>query len=198
MKSFKNIFLRFFKFGLIAVLIIYVGLFLYFQFDWTNHYTKQQVETLIADVQNTQTLSDSFYIVYDKIYSDRHERITTRYLKCFWTEFFIIKQPKINNWQLITARMTDFKGYRYKIAPMTLAFKINKQVAPEKCFDYVMTKLYSDYSTKFKLNDTITNLTKTDKIIDFIVASQRPHYYRVHPTIYKQEVDSLKQLISKQ
>jgi hypothetical protein len=179
-------------------LTIYVGLFLYFQFGWLNHYPKQQVDTFITDVQNTQTLPDSFYIVYDKVYSDRHERITTRYLKSFWPEFFMIKQPKINNWQLITARMTEFKGYRYKIAPMTLAFKINKQVTPEKCFDYVMTKLYSDYSTKFKLNDTITNLTDTDKIIDFIVASQRPHYFRVHPTRFKQEADSLKQLISTQ
>lgn len=92
--------------------------------------------------------------------------------------------------------MTEFKGYRYKIAPMTLAFKINKQVTPEKCFDYVMTKLYSDYSAKFKLDDTITNLTETDKIIDFIVASQRPQYYRVHPTTYKHETDSLKIIIS--
>lgn len=188
--------MRLLKFGLIAVLTIYVGLFLYFQFGWSNHYPKQQVETLIAEVQNTQTLPDSFYLVYDKIYSDRHERITTRYLKSFWSEFFMIKQPKKNNWQLITARMTEFKGYRYKIAPMTLAFKINTEVTPEKCFDYVMTKQYSDYSTKFKLSDTITNLTHTDKIIDFIVASQRPYYYNVHPTKYKQEADSLKQLIS--
>jgi hypothetical protein len=165
-KSFKKILLRLFKFGLIAVLTLYVGLFIYFQFGWTNHYPKQQVETLIADVKNTQTLPDSFYLVYDKIYSDRHERITTR--------------------------------YRYKIAPMTLAFKINRQVSPEKCFDYVMTKLYSEYSNKFKLNDTITNLTETDKIIDFIVASQRPHYYRVHPTTYKRETDSLKIIISTQ
>lgn len=196
MKFFKKILLRLLKFGLIAVLTIYVGLFLYFQFGWSNHYPKQQVETLIAEVQNTQTLPDSFYLVYDKIYSDRHERITTRYLKSFWSEFFMIKQPKKNNWQLITARMTEFKGYRYKIAPMTLAFKINTEVTPEKCFDYVMTKLYSDYSTKFKLSDTITNLTHTDKIIDFIVASQRPYYHKVHPTKYKQEADSLKQLIS--
>lgn len=188
--------MRLIKFGLITILLIYVGLFLYFQFGWTNHYSKKKVETLIAEVQNTQALSDSFYIVYDKFYSDRHERITTRYLKCFWSEFFMIKQPKRNNWQLITARMTDLRGYRYKIAPMTLAFKINKQVAPEKCFDYVMTKLYSDYSAKFKLNDAITHLTETDKIIDFIVASQRPHYYRVHPTIYKREIDSFRHLIS--
>ena len=171
MKSFKKILLRLFTFGLIAVLTIYVGLFLYFQFGGSNHYSKQQVETLIANVQNTQVLPDSFYLVYDKIYSDRHDRITTRYLKSFWSEFFMIKQSEKNNWQLITARMIKFKGYRYKIAPMTLAFKINRQVTPEKCFDYVMTKLYSDYSTKFKLNDTITNLTETDKIIDFIVAS---------------------------
>lgn len=110
----------------------------------------------------------------------------------------MIDQPKRNNWQLITARMTDFTGYRYKMAPMTLAFKINKQVTPEKCFDYVMTKLYSDYSKKFKLIDPITNLTETDKIIDFIVANQRPQYYRIHPTIYKQETDSIKHLISTQ
>jgi hypothetical protein len=197
-KSFTKILLRLFKFGLIAVLTIYVGLFLYFQFGWSNHYPKQQVETVITDVRNTQTLPDSFYLVYDKIYSDRHERITTRYLKSFWSEFFMIEQPKKNNWQLITARKTEFKGHRYKIAPMTLAFKINKQETPEKCFDYVMTKLYSDYSTKFKLNDTITNLTETDKIIDFIVASKRPHYYWIHPTRYKQEADSLKHLISAQ
>jgi hypothetical protein len=195
-KSFKKILLRLFKFGLILILTIYVGLFLYFQFGWTNHYPKQQVETLVTVVQNTQTLPDNFYLVYDKIYSDRHEKITTRYLKSFWPEFFMIKQPPKKNWQLITARMTEFKGYRYKIAPMTLAFKLNKQTTPEKCFDYVMTKLYSEYSAKFKMNDTITNLTDNNRIIDFIVASQRPHYYWVHPTTYKQQTDSLKILIS--
>lgn len=195
MKSFKKILFRLFKFGLIAILTIYVGLFLYFQFGWSNHYPKKQVDTLISNVQNTQALSDSFYLLYDKIYSDRHERITTRYLKSFWSDVFMIKQPNKNNWQLITAGMTEFKGYRYKIAPMTLAFKINKQITPEKCFDYVMTKLYSEYSNKFKLNDTITNLKETDKIIDFIVAGQRPSYYRVHPIRYRQETDSLKKLV---
>jgi hypothetical protein len=198
MKSFKKILLRLFKFGLIAILVIYVGLFLYFQFGSSNHYPKQQVDNLIADIQNTKALPDSFYFVYDKIYSDRHERITTRYLKSFWPEFFMIKQKPRKNWQLITARMTEFKGYRYKIAPMTLAFNINKQVAPEKCFDYVMTKLYSDYSAKLKLNDTTTDLKEIDKIIDFIIASQRPFYYKVHPIRYKQEIDSLKLLISTQ
>jgi hypothetical protein len=196
-KAFKKILLRLVKFGLIAILTIYVGLFLYFQFGWSNHYPKQQVDTFLADVQNTQSLPDSFYLVYDKFYSDRHERITTRYLKSFWSEFFMIKQRPKKNWQLITARMTEFKGYRYKVAPMSLAFKINKEVPPEKCFDYVMTKFYSNYSNKFMLNDTITNLTTTDKIIDFIVASERPHYYRVHPTRYKQETDSLRQLMLK-
>ncbi len=180
------------------ILAIYVGLFLYFQFGWSNHYPKKTVFRLIDDVQETRTLSDSFYVVYDKIYSDRHERITNYYLKRFWPEFFMIEQPRRNNWQLITARMTEFKGYRYKIAPMTLAFKINEELTPEKCFDYVMTKLYSEYSAKFKINDTITNLKSSDKIVDFIVASQQPSFYRMHPKSYKQETDSLKKLFFSQ
>ena len=157
----------------------------------------KQVETLVTDIKNSQSLSDNFYLVYDKIYSDRHEKITTRYLKSFWTELFMIKQTPKKNWQLVTARRTEFNGYRYKIAPITLAFKLNRHVSPEKCFDYVMTKMYFDYSKKFKLKDTITNLTETDKIIDFLVASQMPHFYRVHPTTYKHITDSLKTIFSK-
>lgn len=91
--------------------------------------------------------------------------------------------------------MTEFKGNRYKIAPTTLAFKLNKEIPPEKCFDYVMTKQYSDYSNRFKLNDTISNLKDTNKIIDFLIASKRPYYYRIHPTIFKKETDSLRKLI---
>lgn len=195
LKSLKKTALRFIKFGVIAILTLYVGLFLYYKFGWRSHYSKPQVDNIVSTIQNTPKLSDSFYIVYDKIYSDRHEKITNRYWKNFWTEFITMNGPIHNNWQYVSANMQPYKGFRYKIAPMTLAFRISNDVSPEKCFDYVMTKLYSNYSTKFKLSDTITNLTKTDKIINFIVASQRPHYYRVHPTMYKQEADSLKQLL---
>jgi len=195
LKLFKNTVWRLFKYGLIIILTIYIGLYLYFQFGWSNHYTKQQVDSFIVEIQNTRKLSDSFYLVYDRFYSDRHERISVHYLRNFWTDYFMSKQNENNNWQLMTAWMLKFKGYRYKIAPMTLAFKINKHVTPEKCFDFVMTNLYADYSATFKLSDSIINLTETDKIIEFMVASQRPHYYKVHPTVYKRETDSLKLIL---
>ena len=197
MKSFKKIIFRLIKFGVIAILTIYVGLFLYFKFGWSNHYSKQQVENIILTVQNAPTLSDSFYILYDKIYSDRHEKITHRYWKSFWTEFITMKQPIQDNWQFVTANMNPYKGFRYKIAPMTLAFRINSDVPPEKCFDFVMTERFKSYCNEFKIDNSITNLVDTDSIINFLVANQRPWYYKRHRTQYKNEADSLKLLISK-
>jgi len=197
LKLFKKIALRFIKLGVIAIVTLYVGLFLYFKLGWRNHYSKQQVDGIITTIQSAPTLPDSFYILYDKIYADRQEKITHRYWKAFWTEFITMKQPIQNNWQFVTANMNHYKGFRYKIAPMTLAFRISKDVPPEKCFDYVMIERYHDYCKEFKINDSITNLDDTEKIIKYLVASGRPSYYKRHPTQYQIEIDSLKLLISK-
>jgi hypothetical protein len=172
-----------------------MGLFLYFQLGWTNHYSKNQVDDLISSINKSQTLPDSFYIVYDKMHNDRHERITKRYFKSFWPEFFKIKQPKRYNWQLVAARTERFKGYRYQIAPITLAFKINRHTTPEKCFDYSMAKFYSDYSKTLNQKDNVINLNSSDKIIHFLIAMQRPFYNNSHPAAYKQKADSLRKII---
>jgi len=196
LKSFKKISLRFIKFALIAILSLYVGLFLYFQFGWRNHYSKYQVDNIISTVQKTPPLSDSFYILYDKIYSDRHEKITDRYLKNFWTEFISMQQPIQDNWQFVTANMNPYNGFRYKVAPMTLAFRINSDLSSEKCFDYVMTERFKNYCKEFNINDSIINLAYADRIISFLVTNRRPKYfYKTHPTQYKIETDSLKLLI---
>jgi len=91
--------------------------------------------------------------------------------------------------------MIRYRGHRHNLALMSLAFKINNELTPEQCFDYIMTKRYSDYSTRFKLKDTISNLKQMDSMIKFIIANERPLYYKIHPTKYKQEVDSLKKVI---
>lgn len=190
--------MRFIKLGLITILTLYVGLFLYFKFGWRNHYPKQQIDGLIFTIQNTPKLSDSFYIVYDKTYSNRHEKITTRYWKGFWTEFITIKKPIHDNWQFVTANMQPYKGFRYKIAPMALAFRINNDVSPEKCFDYVMTECFKTYAKEFKIDGALNNLISSENIINFIVAYARPRYYKIHPTQYRQEIDSLKLIILKE
>ncbi len=93
--------------------------------------------------------------------------------------------------------MFPYKGFKYKIAPMTLAFRISIDVPPEKCFDYVMMERFKSYCKEFKMNDSITYLSDTENIIRFIVANGRPWYYRRHPTQYKNEIDSLNLYISK-
>lgn len=196
MKSLKKIFVRLLFFGLILVLTIYIGLFLYYRFAWKNHYSKQQVDTLIASINSTPKLTDSFYVLYDKVYEDRHEHITKRYLKQFWTEFLMLGYPLPNNWQLNAAYQENYKGRRGHIAPWTLAFRINREASPEKCFDYIMTSRYSRYCREFKITDTITNLIGREQIIKFIVAGGRPQYYRTHPTAFKSEIDSIKKALS--
>ncbi len=108
-----------------------------------------------------------------------------------------MNEPIHNNWQYVSANMQPYKGFRYKIAPMTLAFRINNEVSPEKCFDYVMTECFKIYSKEFKINGAINNLIGKENIINFIVAYARPFYYKIHPTQYKQETDSLKLIILK-
>lgn len=196
MKSLKKIFTRLLLFGLILILTIYIGLFLYYRFAWKNHYSKQQVDNLIVSINSTPKLTDDFYTLYDKASKDRHEHITTRYFKEFWTEFLMLQYPLQNNWQYVTANLQPYKGFRYKVAPMTLAFRINSDVTPEKCFDYIMTERYSEYCKEFKIVDTITNLNDKEQIIKFIVANQRPWYYKRHPTRFKIEIDSVRNLLA--
>ncbi len=196
MHRFKKIAKRLLVSGVIVIASFYIGLFLYFRFTWNNHYSKRQVDTLITSINSAPSLSDSFYDLYDKIYKDRHERITTRYFKVFWSELLMRKYPQDNNWQYVAANMQPYKGYRYKVAPMTLAFRINQEASPEKCFDFIMADRYSKYCKEFKLIDTITNLKDKNQILKFIIANERAWYYRRHPTKYALEVDSIKQLLS--
>ncbi|MBO9203098.1 MULTISPECIES: hypothetical protein [Niastella] len=192
----KKIFFRFLLSGFALILTIYIGLFLYYRFAWKNHYSKQQVESLIASINSTPKLTDSFYFLYDKVYKDRHEHITTRYLKQFWTEFLMLKYPLQNNWQLQTAYLQPYKSFRYQVAPWTLAFCINRDVSPEKCFNYIMTERYSKYCKEFKIADTITNLIDKEKIIRFVIANERPQFYRIHPTTFKAEIDSIRNVLT--
>lgn len=175
---------------------IYIGLFLYYRFSWKNHYSKQQVNSLIASINSASKLSDHFYALYDKVYKDRHESITTRYIRGFWTDLLMLNYPLQNNWQLQTAYLLPYKGFRGHVAPTTLAFRINRDVSPEKCFDYIMTNRYSKYCKEFKIADTITNLNDREQIIKFIVANARPNFYRIHPMIFKAEIDSVRNVLS--
>jgi hypothetical protein len=195
LKSLKKIILKLLTVGLIVILTLYIGMFLYYRFAWKNHYSKQQVDSLIADINSTPVLPDSFYVLYDRVYKDRHESITSKYLKQFWTEFLMLQYPLQNNWQYVAANMQPYKGSRYKVAPMSLAFRINNDATPEKCFDYIMRSRYSEYCNKFKITDTIASLTEREQIISFIVANQRPWYYKIHPTRFKIEVDSIKKVL---
>ena len=196
MKSLKQITYRLVAVGLLLVLTIYIGLFLYYRFACNSYYPKQQVESLVANINATPALTDSLYALYDKVYKDRHESITARYFSEFWTEFLLVQYPLQTNWQYVIANMQDYKGFRYKRAPMTLAFRINRDVSPEKCFDYVMTSRYSKYCKVFEIADTITNLDDRVQIIKFIVANSRPNFYRIHPTRFKAEIDSIRNVLS--
>jgi hypothetical protein len=196
LKSLKKIIARLITIGFILFLTIYFGVFLYYRFAWKSYYSKQLVDSLIANISDTRALTDSFYILYDKAYKDRHERITTRYFKKFWTEFLMVEYPLQNNWQYVTANMQVYKGFRYTRAPMTLAFRINRDVSPEKCFDYIMTARYSKYCKEFKIVDTIMNLNDREQIIKFIIANAKPNYYRIHPTTFKAEMDSLRKVLA--
>ncbi len=106
----------------------------------------------------------------------------------------MLNYPLENNWQYIAAGLQKYKGHRYRDAPMSLAFRINKDASPERCFDYVMTARYSQYCEEFKITDTITNLRDPEQILKFIIASEQPVYYRRHPTRYNIEIDSLKKV----
>lgn len=79
---------------------------------------------------------------------------------------------------------------------MVLAFRINRDVSSQKCFDYLMTDRYSKYCKEFKIADTITNLNDREQIIKFIVANARPWFYRIHPTAFMSEIDSVRNVLS--
>lgn len=198
LRSLKKTIKKLFIFGIIFVFTVYIGLFIYFQFAWKIHYPQLQVDNLITQINNSPALTDSFYILYDKIYKDRHEHITTKYLKEFWTEPFVGPDHH-KNWQKEIAWTQPYKGYgatRYGIASMALAFRINRGASPEKCFDYIMaTELYPDYCKKFKIVDTTTYLQNREQIIKFLVAKDNPWKYRSHPEMYKQEIDSIKKIL---
>lgn len=182
--------------GLFIFLTIYIGMFLYYSFAWKGHYSKQQVDNIITRINSAPRLTDSFYILYDKVYKDRDEHITTRYFKKFWTEFLLVKYPLQNNWQYVTANMQDYNGSRYKRAPMTLAFRINRDATPEKCFDYIMADRYNKYCKEFKIADTNMNILDREQIIKFIIANERPRYFRFHPTKFEAEIDSIRNVLS--
>jgi hypothetical protein len=108
----------------------------------------------------------------------------------------MLKYPLKNNWQLQAAYFARYKGFRGHVAPITLAFRINQDVPPEKCFDYIMADRYSRYCKEFKIADTIINLSDREEIIKFIIAYKRPQYYRIHPTRFKAEVDSIRNVLA--
>jgi len=74
------------------------------------------------------------------------------------------------------------------VAPITLAFRINADVPPEKCFDAVMTESYIGYCKEFKIEGSIAPLLNSDSIISFIPAYARPGYYRIQPAQYRRRL----------
>ncbi|NII29489.1 hypothetical protein HB364_30700 [Pseudoflavitalea sp. X16] len=191
MKPLPKTFLRLLKIGLISAIIIYVGVFLYLRFGWRQFYSKQEVDGIIATISNAPAFPEEFYSLYDKAYDNRQERITTRY----WTRF-LTDYPMRDNPQWAAANRMEYKGDRYQLGPLTLAFKINATVPPEKCFDYLMAEDFKGYCKTFRLKDSIVNLKEPDKIISFIIAHENPWFYYSHASQFKREKDSLTLILS--
>lgn len=187
----KKMVVRLFRIGIVSLFAFYLGLFLYYRFAWKLHYFEDDVLALTASINSAPAFPESFYNYYDKVYGDRHETVTKQYLIGFWKELLLMKPSAVYNWQYQVANTLKYKGHRYKLAPVTLAFKISQYATPEKCFDYLMADRYEKYCKEFKLNDAIENLNDAEQIARFIIANERPRYYRFHPGRFRAEVDSL-------
>lgn len=188
----NKLLIAFLKLVLITIGTAYISFFLYYRFSWRNHYSESQVDNIIASLDSSKALTDSFYYYYDKMYTNRHENITTRYFKNFWREFLIVQYPLQDNWQYVVANMQNYRGERYKRAPIALAFRLNRDVTPERCFDYIMIHRFKEYCDEFRITDTGTILTDREELIKFIVASKNPRYFRSHPNQFQFEVERLK------
>lgn len=196
--SYKKTAIRLFKFCIAFILLLYIGLFIAYTYGSRMYYSKKEVKHVIAEIDRAPELPDNFYIIYDRLYNDRHEKITHRHLKTYWTEFLLDIKSRNKNWQYQAALWAPVKPttYDHRINhEMFLAFELNKSLTPEKCFNYVMASRYEEYCKTFRIKDTITNLTEPEQIIKFIVANERAWYYRRHPGHFRRETDSLQNII---
>jgi hypothetical protein len=202
MSKLKNKLSKILRWVVILVLSIYVALFLILNFYWPLYYSHTVVTNLTANISKSPHLDTSFYAVYDKLFDDRHESAYKKYLVEYWYEFLPGHHNYKRNWPLRIAREAPIaektpSQLGYRIAALSLAFKINSEQSSERCFDFMMTDAYSKYCREFKRNDTIVNLKEKDSIIRFLVAFDKPWFYRIHPAQYQKEVDSVKKLFNR-
>lgn len=189
-KAFK-IFFKILKYSTILLFSIYIGYFIYLYFGWRLYYTKQEINRYSSNIENAQSLSPTFYSIYDKLYkSERHNIITIDYFKIFWTE---ISNKKY--WGIKAAKMINNNN---SLKPFCLAFKLEQETTPEKCFDYCIQEEYKNYITKFPTDVKLDNINDTTQILRFLVAKKGVTLYSKSNERLNDMVETLKEQLKEE
>jgi len=185
--------------GLVIILFI-AGLCFYWFIStrWKKYYTVSEIKEYVKIIENSPTLSNDFYSIYDKLYNnDRHKSITSIYSTVLWNDLILNKYLENSCWYVNAANelsiLKDKKRGRY--SGFILAWGLEKYTSPEKCFDYI--KNVENEELLKHSNDSIIKNIKTLKdtmdILKYIVIAKAPSLYSRNPDLLIKRVELLKE-----
>lgn len=160
---------------------------------WRQYYSIEEMRELAKKIEKVQSLSPTFYAIYDKLYPNvRHKSMSTYYRSAIW--HFIFNQTINLNSQyhikaaLLIPTKSDMNAY----PEFTIAWGLDKYVSAEKCFDFVTRYQFDNYKKINHLNIEVEHLTDTIDILNFLVVSKSPAFYSSNPKLVQKRVNSLR------
>jgi hypothetical protein len=202
MRRFCKILLKGFL-GLVIIMLI-AGLFFYWNVStrWKKYYTVSEIKEYVKMIENSPTLSNNFYAIYDKLYNnDRHKSITSIYINALWNDLVMHKYTENTCWYVNAANYLYILNnkQRERYSGFILAWGLEKYTSSEKCFDYVKNIENKELLSHF--NDSIIKdirtLKDTTEILKYIVISNAPSRYKRNPDLLIKRVEILKEKINK-
>lgn len=196
---------RFFKIllkgllGLVIILLI-AGLCLYWYIStrWKKYYTVNEIKEYVKTIENSPTLSNQFYAIYDKLHNnDRHKSITSIYTNVLWNELILHKYSENTCWYVNAANdlyiLNDKQRGRFP--GFILAWGLEKYTTSEKCFDYVKNIENKELLSHFtgSIFKDIRTLNDTIDILKYIVITKAPNRYIRNPDLLDKNVTILKE-----
>ncbi len=150
---------------------------------WKKFYTKEEMQNISVDINNSQSLCNKYYVIYDIVFPEKRNSTINRMFFNFCNEvLFSTKKtypsPYVDIYRVLDLQQKiekiDFKSGVRKPG-LIFGFGISKYTTPQKCFDYMHDITEVD-ELAIKLFDKKCGELDNYQMLEVVLKIEYPHF----------------------
>ena len=154
--------------------------------EWKDHYTKEEIQKITIQINDSDSLHENFYLAFDKLYpKQRFRTLRQRYFQTVW---FLITRNWDNDYNyrecnsIVATRFIrdqKFLGY-HSLDSYILAHGLVSYSSEEKCFNYIYNRPTTNEFSYECFEKPLNKLTLSENI-ELLIRLEKPTYYKNNP-----------------